>query len=173
MAPRARSKFAAPKFEPEVFRKQMYCIEASTCDIVGTFRQSLRLFGAPIVIRRPKNCSPLAPLVTPLVLAPLLFLAYINWIDSQSRVDEGVSVGSCRINRLLFADNLVLLASSEHGLDYALDRFSATCDQAGMNISTEKTEVLCLSRKSVYATSKQQCIAGSGEVQILWCGIHE
>jgi len=37
-------------FELEVFRKQIYCIEESTCDIFGGFR-------------RPGNC---APLVTPL-----------------------------------------------------------------------------------------------------------
>ena len=43
-------------FAPEVFRKQMYCIEEITCDIV-------ELFGARIVIRRPGNC---VPLVTPL-----------------------------------------------------------------------------------------------------------
>jgi len=28
----------APMFEPEVFRNQIYCVEESTCDIVGTFR---------------------------------------------------------------------------------------------------------------------------------------
>ena len=39
MAPEARSKFGAPMFEPEVFRKQMYYIEESTCGIVGTFRR--------------------------------------------------------------------------------------------------------------------------------------
>ena len=33
-------------FEPEVFREQIYCIEESTCDIVGTFR-------------RPSKCVPL------------------------------------------------------------------------------------------------------------------
>jgi len=33
------SKFGAPMFEPKVFRKQMYCIEESTCDIVGPFRR--------------------------------------------------------------------------------------------------------------------------------------
>jgi len=43
------SKFGALMFEPEVFRKQMYCIEESTCDIVGPFR-------------RPGNC---ASLITP------------------------------------------------------------------------------------------------------------
>jgi len=47
-------------FEPKVFRKQMYCIEESTCDIVGTFLR-------PAVIRRPHsdldpgNCAPLPP----------------------------------------------------------------------------------------------------------------
>jgi len=43
-----------PMFEPEVFRKQMYCIEESTCDNVGTF-------GTPIVIWRPGHFAPLAP----------------------------------------------------------------------------------------------------------------
>jgi len=33
----ARVKLGAPVFEPEVFRKQMYCIEESTCDIFATF----------------------------------------------------------------------------------------------------------------------------------------
>jgi len=40
-------------FEPEVFRKHMYCIEDSTCDIVVSLA----------VVRRPGN---FAPFVTPL-----------------------------------------------------------------------------------------------------------
>jgi len=47
MAPGKRSKFGAPMIESEVFRKQMYCIEESTCDIVGTFRRPPQPFGAP------------------------------------------------------------------------------------------------------------------------------
>jgi len=39
-------------FEPELFRKQMYCIEESACDIFG-------LFGDPAVIRRRENCTSL------------------------------------------------------------------------------------------------------------------
>jgi len=70
MAPGARSKFGATMFEREFFRKQMYCIEESTCDILETFRSPAvirhhpQCFGASIVIRRPRNC---APLVAPLV----------------------------------------------------------------------------------------------------------
>jgi len=59
----------------------------------------------------------------------------MNWIDSHSRVDWSVTVRSCRINRLLFADDLVLPVSQQR-LQHALDRFSAACDRAGMKIST-------------------------------------
>jgi len=46
-------------FEPEVIRKQMYCIAESTCDIVGTFRR-------PRSDLAPREMSPFSPLVTPL-----------------------------------------------------------------------------------------------------------
>jgi len=49
----------------------------------------------------------------------------MNWIDSHSRFDEGVTVGSCKINRLLFVDNFMLLESSQRRLQYPLDRFSS------------------------------------------------
>ena len=59
LRPWAKIKFDAPMFEPEVIRKPMYCIEESTCDIVGSFRRPSHLFGAPVVIRRPGKCAPL------------------------------------------------------------------------------------------------------------------
>jgi len=34
-------------FEPEVFRKQMRCVEGSACDIDGIFRPRRQWFGAP------------------------------------------------------------------------------------------------------------------------------
>ena len=55
-----------PMFETEVFRKQMFCVEESTCDIVGTFLCPPQWFCTPIVTWRLENCAPLAPLVTPL-----------------------------------------------------------------------------------------------------------
>jgi len=39
MAPGGRSKFGAPLFDRELFRKQIYCIKESACDIVGTFQR--------------------------------------------------------------------------------------------------------------------------------------
>jgi len=70
MAPGAGSKFGATMLETEVFRKQIHCIEESTCDIVGTFRPSARSFGAPIVTWRPGNCASTHLLVMPLGTEP-------------------------------------------------------------------------------------------------------
>ena len=82
------------------------------------------------------------------VLLPLLFIVYMNWIDKCSQADECATIGNCKISRLLFADDLVLLSSTESGLLRALTCNSLVdaCNTAGMKISTAKTEVLHLSR---------------------------
>ena len=80
------------------------------------------------------------------VLAPLLFIVYMNWINKCSQADECATIRNCKISRLLFADNLVLLSSAESGLQRALNSFADACNTAGMKISTAKTEVLHLSR---------------------------
>jgi len=65
MATGARCEFDAHIFEPEVFRKQMYCIEECTCDIVRIFWRPSnhsahpQYFSVLRVIRRPGNCAPL------------------------------------------------------------------------------------------------------------------
>ena len=63
-------------------------------------------------------------------------------MDKLSRTDKCVTIGKCKISRLHFADNLVLLTSSESGLQHSLNGFAAACDIAGMKISTFKTELL-------------------------------
>ena len=80
------------------------------------------------------------------VLSPLLFIVYMNWIDKCSQADECATTGNCKISRLLFADDLVLLSSAESGLQCALNGFADTYNTAGMKISPAKTEVLHLSR---------------------------
>ena len=59
---------------------------------------------SPLVLHSTMGCA---------VKAPFHSLNYINLIDIHSRVNEDVTVGSCRINRSLFTDNLVLPASSQ------------------------------------------------------------
>ena len=53
-------------------------------------------------------------------------------------------IGKCKIKWLLFADDLVLLACFESGLQHVLNDFAIACGIARMKISTTKTEVLHL-----------------------------
>jgi len=55
----------------------------------------------------------------------------MNCVESRSRVDEAVIFGSCRINRLRFGDDLLLLVSSEQDLQYAHGWFYA-CNLTAM-----------------------------------------
>jgi len=86
----------------------------------------------------------------------------MNWIDSHSQNDEGVTVASCRINPLRFAGDLLPLPSYQLGLPQILDRFSAACDQMGIKISI-KNEVLYLSRNPRECALQAWASEGGGQ----------
>ncbi|KAI3370162.1 hypothetical protein L3Q82_024455 [Scortum barcoo] len=67
----------------------------------------------------------------------------------RSQGPEGVRFGNHRISSLLFADDVVLMASSGQDLQHVLERFAAECEAAGMRISTSKSEAMVLDRKRV------------------------
>ena len=83
------------------------------------------------------------------VLPHLLFMIYMNRMDKLNGTDKCVTIGRCKITRLLFADDLVLLASLESGLQHALNGFAASYDIGEMKISTTKPVVLHLLRNPV------------------------
>ena len=56
-------------------------------------------------------------------------------------------MGDCSVQRLLFADDLVLLDSTQNGLQQALNRFSDARSVVGIKISLTKTKTMCLSKQ--------------------------
>ena len=45
------------------------------------------------------------------VLTLLRFIIYMNWMNKHNQTDECITIGRCNISQLLFAGDLVLLAS--------------------------------------------------------------
>ena len=82
-------------------------------------------------------------------LSPILFITFMDRISRCSQGVEGIRFGGLRIASLLFADDVVLLASSGRDLQLSLDRFAAECEAAGMGISASKSEAMVLSQKRV------------------------
>jgi len=75
---RGKKQVLHPMFEPEACQKQVYCVEESICGIVGPFLRPPQSFGAPIVIRCPRNCAPLPLLVTLLCMLSLHLFKVFN-----------------------------------------------------------------------------------------------
>ncbi len=69
-------------------------------------------------------------------------------MDRISR-KESVQFGDLRIVSLLFADDVVLLASSHCDLQHAVGQFAAECEVVGMKVSTSKSEAMVLCQKKV------------------------
>nr|XP_054597215.1 uncharacterized protein LOC129163481 [Nothobranchius furzeri] len=82
-------------------------------------------------------------------LSPVPFITFMDRISRCSYGVECVEFGGRRISSLLFADDVVLLASSSSDLQLLLGRFTAECEAAGMRISTSKSETMVLDRKRV------------------------
>jgi len=82
-------------------------------------------------------------------LSPILFITYMDRISRRSQGVEGVRFGDLRIGSLLFADDVVLMASSGRDLQLSLERFATECEAAGMGISTSKSEAMVIDRKRV------------------------
>ena len=70
-------------------------------------------------------------------------------ITRRSRGGEGLQFDGRRISSLLFAVDVVLMASSACDLQHSLDRLAAKCEAAGIRISTAKSEAMTHSRKPV------------------------
>ncbi|KAK3557563.1 hypothetical protein QTP70_030496 [Hemibagrus guttatus] len=85
-------------------------------------------------------------------LSPVLFIVFMDRISRRSQGLEGVRFGDHRISSLIYADDVVLLASSGLDLQHALGRFAAECEAAGMRVSTSKSEAMVLDRKKMACT---------------------
>ena len=77
----------------------------------------------------------------------ILFLIYTDRIVTKSEFCGGVKIDTCTVQPQLFADDLVLLDSTQNGLQQALDKFADASSFAGMKIGSTKTAAMCLPRQ--------------------------
>ena len=125
-----------------------------------------------------KSLSVTLGLLQGCVLSFFLFIISINKIDKDNSSNSGVTFGECNVWHLLFADKIALLSSNKSDVQYAHDRFSDACLDAGMKINMTKTEIMCLSRYPVQCsfqtngvTLKQTAKFKYLVVVVVWKGI--
>ena len=81
------------------------------------------------------------------VLSPNLFNIYINDLTySFYEACDPVNIGGKSLSCLLYADDVVLLSSSEKGLQNAVHKVSKYCKQWNLSINMNKTKVVVFNR---------------------------
>jgi endonuclease/exonuclease/phosphatase family metal-dependent hydrolase len=86
-------------------------------------------------------------------LSPLLFGMFIDEVEHWLREhapEAGVMLGQRKLQDLLYADDIVLLASSPSQLQQLLDALHAFCQDRGMTVNLSKTEIV------VYASQRRR-----------------
>ena len=96
-------------------------------------------------------------------------------IDKDNSCSSGVTFGKCNVRHLLFADDLGLLNLSKSDFQYALNRFSDACLDAGIKINTAKTEITCLSKHPVQCSFQKNPVTPSRwrSISVLESHFHE
>ena len=76
-------------------------------------------------------------------LSPILSNIYQNDLHSIfDNLCDPVAMGNLDINSLSWADDLVLISSSQKGLQRCLDKLEEYCDKWGLSLNTRKTKIM-------------------------------
>ena len=111
-----------------------YCFSLAVWSLYDRCQSLVRIAGSksdafPVRVGLRQGCP----------LSPILFIIFMDRISRRSQGVEGFQFGNLRIGSLLFADDVVLLASLGRDLQLSLERFAAEFEAAGMRISTSKS----------------------------------
>ena len=81
-------------------------------------------------------------------LSPLLFSLYISDLESYLEANNSgkITLENLKVQLLLFADDLVLLADSEQGLQQSMNRSDEFCNTWDMKINAQKTNVIIFNK---------------------------
>ena len=91
-------------------------------------------------------------------LSPLLFNLYINdivkTVDDSQKTSIYLGNSNVKINVLLYADDIVILAESENDLQSGLDGLSQFCDLWKLSINPSKTKCIFLTAETDFVIVK-------------------
>ena len=81
------------------------------------------------------------------VLSPDLFSLYTQVILEEMRELPGIKIGGRSINNIRYADDMVMMAETEEGLQALMDKLKEECRKLGLRINIGKTEVMGVTKR--------------------------
>ena len=99
------------------------------------------------------------------VLSPLLFNIFINDIGDDLLLDDAPMLHDSKISHLLYADDLVLLSTTEIELQNNIDRVNAFCKNWGLAINIDKSKIMVFSKAGRVSKDKFRFNLGGEEME--------
>lgn len=99
------------------------------------------------------------------VLSPLLFNIFINDIGDDLLLDDAPILHDSNISHLLYADDLVLLSTTEIGLQSNIDRVNTFCKRWGLAINKDKSKIMVFSKTGRVPRDKFRYNLGGEEIE--------
>ena len=99
------------------------------------------------------------------VLSPLLFNIFINDIGDDLLLDDAPMLHDSKISHLLYADDLVLLLTTEIGLQNNIDRVNVFCKSWGLAINIDKSKIMVFSKTGRVSKDKFRFNLGGEEME--------
>ena len=84
------------------------------------------------------------------VISPTLFNLFLEDLPRYLGQDYGIKIGNMLVNYLLHADDLVLMAETQAGLQQLLDRLNKFCKRWDMIINASKTKIMIFNTKHIF-----------------------
>jgi len=82
------------------------------------------------------------------VMSPDLFNLYSEFILNELEVEKGIQVNGRLTDNIRYADDTVLLASSEAGLQMLVNIVQTSSEKFGLKLNINKTKVMVMSKQS-------------------------
>ena len=99
------------------------------------------------------------------VLSPLLFNIFINDIGTTLSTDDAPIVYDSKVNHLLYADDLVLMSTTEEGLQSNINMVNEYCTKWGLAINTDTSKVMTFSKTGRMLKDRFKSIVGSDDIE--------
>ena len=81
-------------------------------------------------------------------LSPILFNIYVNDIFElmNNNNENDITLGQNKLNALMYADDLILLAETENGLQKQIDKLLGYCQKWKLDVNIKKTKLMVFNR---------------------------
>ncbi len=103
-------------------------------------------------------------------LSPTLFNIYVNdLIELLHKTCDLIDLGNVRLNSLMYADDLIVMARSGTGLQKCLNIIHYYCKKWKLDINSNKTKIIVFNKRPAFVTSNHHIGGCSIEVVRSYC----